>query len=711
MALKKKPNGVKDAPETKPVHERGEFDTVSQEEVDEIMKNYDPESNVRVWQGIPSYIVKGILAIFSIYTIYVTLFATLQDLVRMPTFVGLGILMGYLVYPARKGRQKINHIPWFDCLIMVLGTISYFYIAFTVKSLMMKGINLAWYEYVIGAIAVLSLAELCRRSVGIPILCVAGFFLLYAVYFFTKKVGLERAFKTILYKLAFTTTGVFSTPIDVCSKYIAVFIIFGAFLERTGISDFFIQMANSLAGSASGGPAKVAVISSALCGMVSGSSVGNTVTTGSVTIPMMKKTGYRPEFAGAVEAAASTGGQIMPPVMGAAAFLMIDYVGVPYSSIIVRAILPAALYFLGIFIAVHLEAKRTGLLGIPKDQLPVFKQLIKKVYLLLPLVVLVVMVSTNLRTMAFSAAMAILFAVVVANMESNRIVGIIGCVALLAYIFLPSFASVPAIVLTVLVVIGLLATAGGTLFKGAKMNPGVFIEAMANGGKSCISIIAACGIAGCVAGCIAMTGLASQIISFIIRRPVLHHALLHRAGHGRAHHGQLLHHGLHLRPHPHQDGRAHHRGPLLRVLLRHRGGHHPAGGPGGLRGLGHRQVRSHEDGRQRDQARHRGVHRALRVRHGSHHDVRGRGALVPGGADLPDLRHRHLRRGVGPGGLHVHGYALVHADRGHRGRLAAAGPVHLDGHRGPRHRGGGHRLPVPAVQEKESRRGIRVGFV
>ena len=518
MALKKKPNGVKDAPETKPVHERGEFDTVSQEEVDEIMKNYDPESNVRVWQGIPSYIVKGILAIFSIYTIYVTLFATLQDLVRMPTFVGLGILMGYLVYPARKGRQKINHIPWFDCLIMVLGTISYFYIAFTVKSLMMKGINLAWYEYVIGAIAVLSLAELCRRSVGIPILCVAGFFLLYAVYFFTKKVGLERAFKTILYKLAFTTTGVFSTPIDVCSKYIAVFIIFGAFLERTGISDFFIQMANSLAGSASGGPAKVAVISSALCGMVSGSSVGNTVTTGSVTIPMMKKTGYRPEFAGAVEAAASTGGQIMPPVMGAAAFLMIDYVGVPYSSIIVRAILPAALYFLGIFIAVHLEAKRTGLKGIPKDQLPVFKQLVKKSYLLLPLIVLVVMVSTNLKTMAFSAAMAILFAVVVANMDSNKAIGIVGCVTLLAYIFLPPLVkNLSAMLLTALVVIGLLCTAGGTVVKGAKMNPGMFFEAMANGGKSCISIIAACGVAGCVAGCISMTGLASQIISFIIR--------------------------------------------------------------------------------------------------------------------------------------------------------------------------------------------------
>ena len=521
MALiNKRKAGVTDAPEIKPTHERGEFDTVSQEEVDEIMKNYDPESNVRVWTGWQSYAVKGILALFSIYTIYVTLFATMQDLVRMPTFVGLGVLMGYLVYPAKKGRQKINHIPWFDWVIMILGTFAYFYLAFTIKSLLVKGINLEWYEYVIGAIGVLSLAELCRRSVGVPILCVAGFFVGYAIYFFAVRtnLGLVRALKTLIYKLFFTSTGVFTTPIDVCSKYIAVFIIFGAFLERTGISDFFIQMANSLAGSASGGPAKVAVISSALCGMVSGSSVGNTVTTGSVTIPMMKKTGYRPEFAGAVEAAASTGGQIMPPVMGAAAFLMIDYVGVPYSSIIVRAILPAVLYFMGIFIAVHLEAKRTGLLGIPKDQLPVFKQLIKKVYLLLPLIVLVVMVSTNLKTMAFSAAMAILFAMVVANMESNKAIGIVGCVTLLAYIFLPPLVkNLPALLFTILVVIGLLCTAGGTVVKGAKMNPSMFIEAMANGGKSCVSIIAACGIAGCVAGCISMTGLASQIISFIIR--------------------------------------------------------------------------------------------------------------------------------------------------------------------------------------------------
>ena len=169
-----------------------------------------------------------------------------------------------------------------------------------------------------------------------------------------------KALKNIIYKLFYTTSGVIGTPISVCYTYIVLFIIFGAFLERTGIANFFISFANRLAGWSSGGPAKVAVISSALCGMVSGSSVGNTVTTGSFTIPMMKKTGYKPEFAGAVEAAASTGGQIMPPIMGAAAFLMAEYIGIPYAKVAVKAILPAILYFTGIFISVHLEAKSSA---------------------------------------------------------------------------------------------------------------------------------------------------------------------------------------------------------------------------------------------------------------------------------------------------------------------------------------------------------------
>ncbi|MCR5788727.1 MAG: TRAP transporter fused permease subunit, partial [Lachnospiraceae bacterium] len=272
--------------------------------------------------------------------------------------------------------------------------------------------------------------------------------------------------------LFYAKTGILSTPINVCSKYIVVFIIFGAFLERTGISELFINLANCIAGRFAGGPAKVAVISSALCGMVSGSSVGNTVTTGSVTIPMMKETGYKSEFSGAVEAAASTGGQIMPPIMGAAAFLMADIIGVPYSDILTRAIFPAVLYFTGIFIAVHLEAKKHGLTGIPVERLPRFSVLIKKIYLLLPLVLLVIWVSKNMMTMQRAAAFSIVAAIVVGVVDG--------------------FVS-------------------GDRFTLKKL-----FEALEAGGKGTITVGAACGVAGIISGTITMTGLANEMINAIV---------------------------------------------------------------------------------------------------------------------------------------------------------------------------------------------------
>jgi len=182
----------------------------------------------------------------------------------------------------------------------------------------------------------------------------------------------QKSLALNVYNLFYTTEGIIGIPTRACLNYIVLFVIFGAFLEKTGISQFFIDIAYSIAGASTGGPAKVAVISSALCGMVSGSSVGNTVTTGSVTIPLMKKTGYEPAFAGAVEAAASTGGQIMPPIMGAAAFLMVEYTGMTYGAIALRAAIPAFLYFTGIFIIVHLEAKKLGLKGVPREELPSF---------------------------------------------------------------------------------------------------------------------------------------------------------------------------------------------------------------------------------------------------------------------------------------------------------------------------------------------------
>ena len=322
-----------------------------------------------------------------------------------------------------------------------------------------------------GAIGILVLIELCRRCVGVPILCVLGALLVYTFYNqLSYNSSLYQALKNVVYKLFYTTNGVIGTPINVCYTYIVLFIIFGAFLERTGIANFFIAFANRLAGWSAGGPAKVAVISSALCGMVSGSSVGNTVTTGSVTIPMMKKTGYHPDFAGAVEAAASTGGQIMPPIMGAAAFLMAEYMDLPYATVAVKAILPAVLYFTGIFIAVHLEAKKLGLKGLSKDEMPKWADLGKKIYLLAPLVLLVWLVSSGAKTMQFSAAVSILAAVIV-----------------------------------------------GFLNKDERLTFKKIFEALEAGAKGAITVAVACAIAGMIAGCITVTGLASILINAIVQ--------------------------------------------------------------------------------------------------------------------------------------------------------------------------------------------------
>ena len=349
---------------------------MSDQNLENVMKKYDRESNTRIWTGKPAIAVKAVLIGFSLFCIWVTLFATFLEEIRLTSFMGLVVLLGFLYYPAKKEDNRENHIPWYDVIGMILGAGAFLYYTFSAEQIIQQGTRFQPYQILIAVVGIVALLEVTRRSVGWPILIVALFFIVYAlVYGLTNPSAVGRL-KYLVRNLFYAKTGILSTPINVCSKYIVVFIIFGAFLERTGISELFINIANCVAGRFAGGPAKVAVISSALCGMVSGSSVGNTVTTGSVTIPMMKETGYRSEFAGAVEAAASTGGQIMPPIMGAAAFLMADIIGVPYSDILSRAILPAILYFTGIFIAVHLEAKKNGLTGIPVENLPHFTKLL-----------------------------------------------------------------------------------------------------------------------------------------------------------------------------------------------------------------------------------------------------------------------------------------------------------------------------------------------
>ena len=255
------------------------------DDVAEIMKKYDRESNTRIYEGIPQKILHYLLAAFALFVMWMNLFATWGEQFRRPLFLGCVILFVFALYPARKGHPgKVNRIPWYDVILAVVGSCSFFYFVINNQSILQRATRITDLEIVLGVIGILVLAECCRRVVGLPILCVASCFVIYAFV-------AGKTLKSIIYNLFYTTTGVIGTPIGVCSTFIVLFIIFGAFLEATGISDFFIACANRIAGWASGGPAKVAVISSALCGMVSGSSVGNTVTTGSVTIPMMKKTG------------------------------------------------------------------------------------------------------------------------------------------------------------------------------------------------------------------------------------------------------------------------------------------------------------------------------------------------------------------------------------------------------------------------------------
>ena len=447
------------------------------------MRQYDKESATRIWLGLPKRVVHYVMSVFSIYCICSTLFSTADLPIRLSTFLGLIIIMGYLTYPASPKHVRPNRIPWYDVVLLVLGAACFFYFRITYNvfvTTVTSASKLTTLHIAVAIIGILSLAELCRRCVGVPILCVAGALL---VYTFASGQSLPR----VIFTLFYGTSGIMNTPIQVCLKFIAVFIIFGAFLERTGISAFFIDLANCVAGSSSGGPAKVAVISSALCGMVSGSSVGNTVTTGSVTIPMMKKTGYRPEFAAAVEAAASTGGQIMPPIMGAAAFLMAEYMNESYGQVALWAILPAVLYFAGIFMSVHLEAKKLGLNGVPRSELPRFRALIKSIYLLLPLVLLVWLVASNLRSLQWSASVAIILSVVV---------------------------SLPA-----LFVDSKKEAAGqgrSPAFCVGKNVWNLIFNSLEAGGRSCITVAVACSMAGIVAGCITVTGLASKLINAVI---------------------------------------------------------------------------------------------------------------------------------------------------------------------------------------------------
>ncbi|MFB4475487.1 TRAP transporter permease, partial [Oceanobacillus caeni] len=371
--------------------EHKENQQLTEEEQQKLLEKYDVESNTRNLTGVVGWIVFIGLIAFSLFQLYTGAFGVFTAYIQRTIHLGFALSLIYFLFPAKRGMKK-DRVIWYDWILIVLSIIvtGYWPVFYDKLVQQVGGIDNA--EMIIGGIAILLVLEATRRAVGLPITIIAIIFLLYA-YFGPYMPGMlaHRGLDLgqLINTMFFTTEGILGTPLQVSSTYIFLFLLFGAFLVQSGVGLYFNDLAIAIAGRRVGGPAKVAIFSSALNGTISGSSVANTVTTGSYTIPMMKRLGYKANFAGAVEAAASTGGQIMPPIMGAAAFLMIEFAGVPYWDIAKAAVIPALLYFAGIWIMTHFEAKRLGLTGLSKEEMPDRKEVWKKVYLLVPIFAIV----------------------------------------------------------------------------------------------------------------------------------------------------------------------------------------------------------------------------------------------------------------------------------------------------------------------------------
>lgn len=433
---------------------------------EEILRNVDRESAFRVLPGHWGMIITAILVTFSGFQLYTAIFGTLPAQLQRITHLGFVILLAYWLYPATKNGRK-DKIAWLDFILglVFVGIAGYFIVNY--EGLMSRSGAFNQTDLVVAAIGIVLVIEACRRVVGWPIVIIATSFILYA-YFGPYMPGflMHRGYSVtrIISHLFYTTEGIIGMPLGVCATFIFLFILFGSFLEKTGIGQFFIDVANALAGWAAGGPAKVAVLTSALQGTISGSSVSNTVSTGSFTIPLMKSLGYKPEFAAAVEASASTGGQLMPPIMGAAAFLIAEAVGVPYTKVAVAAIIPALLYFTSIWIMVDLEAKKLGLRGLPREELPKLGPLMKEQgHLVLPLVVIVFLLMRN---------------------------------------YTPTFAAMGGIISTVFVPF---------LRRSTWIAPKEIFSALSAGARNVIGVACACAVAGIIVGVVTLTGLGLKV--------------------------------------------------------------------------------------------------------------------------------------------------------------------------------------------------------
>lgn len=444
--------------------------------VDELMEQYDLEtSKLRKLTGKVALFITIVAILMSAFHLYTAWQGTLLAMKQRSLHLIFAFTLGFALYPGFKKSSK-DKIDIMDWVLMILSIGVWGYIFFNVEAIALKGGQMSTTDMILGVLAVLLTLEVTRRVVGPELPIVTIVFLLFA-YFGRHLPGVfaHRGFNItrIVSHMYMTTEGIMGTPLGVSSTFVFMFILFGSFLDKTGVGEFFIDFAYALTGSTRSGPAMTSVLSSGLMGSISGSSVANTVTTGAFTIPLMKSVGYKPHYAGAVEATASTGGQIMPPVMGAAAFIMADFTGFPYISIVKAAIIPAVLYYIAVGTMVHLEACKLGLKGMPRESLPKVSNILRKQgYLTLPLIAIIFMLVKQ---------------------------------------YPPTMAALTGIVIGVIV-----AFAASLIKKDNSFTPKDILGAMEAGAKGAVGVACACACAGMIVGVVTLTGFGLKIAEVIV---------------------------------------------------------------------------------------------------------------------------------------------------------------------------------------------------
>lgn len=454
----------------KTLHEEFVEATTSSDAQD-LLRKYDKGSDYRELTGIAGKVITAILICFSLFQLYTGIFGVMDALLQRSIHLAFGLTLVYLLYPMSKNwsRHKMHPV---DIGLAITAASACMYVFINYEALVYRAGRVTQMDMIVGLIAIALVLEAARRVIGWPMVIIAGMFILYALLGPKIPGALAHrgvGFEDLVQHLFYTTEGIFGIPIGVSSTFIFMFLLFGAYLEKTGMGEFFIDMANAVAGSAAGGPAKVAVISSGCMGTLTGSSVANVVGTGSFTIPMMKKLGYKSEFAGAVEATASTGGQLMPPIMGAAAFLMAEFTNTPYVNVIAAAAIPALLYYFGVWAGVHFEAKKLGLVGMSKESLPKLGVIMKeRGHLLIPIIIVIYLLVAG---------------------------------------YTPIRAALGAIAASIIC---------SALKKETRLSLWDVVEGLINGARSAITVIAACACAGIIIGVVTQTGLGLKMGSILV---------------------------------------------------------------------------------------------------------------------------------------------------------------------------------------------------